>query len=353
MIVNKITKAFINSSDFVAFLLFNPLRIEKFRQKGFVKHFKAHVAALNVIYTFFNCIFMILSFGFYEKIQFNIVMSLHIIQVLFPIVISSFVGVDMISERKMILALQLSKAFPESKILESRLKVFARLLVLVAVRIVKTAFEKRVLPNIAFALCQTVSELVASMNDFVFAFHVEMLALRIKAFTANTGNVEMNLENLRSHEAELENIFLTFRAIQQFYSPRIFLTVLFNFIQLIVSLYWIFIRVIFGYLRGSQYVTFLYIIQPALCLVTVFQSAEKCCKAVSVSRGNKKMFNFLLQHKHAAHTLFNRHKTTEVVSYRVSAFFIQGLHSQIGFKAVNIINIKSSTLITVSICKKN
>lgn len=281
MIVNKITKWFVYSSDFVAFLLFNPLFIEKFRKSGFEKHFKAHGAALNILYTFFNCIFMFLSFGFYDRIQFNIIISLHIVQVLMPILISSFIGFHMISDHKTSLNLQLSKATSESTNLEARLKVFARLLVLVAVRIVKIVLEKRLLPNIAFALCQTISELVASMNDFVFAFHVEALTIRIKALNTETEKAEMNSENLRLLEAELENIFVTFRTIQEFYSSRLLLTISYNFVQLIVSLYWIFIRVVFGYLRGTQYVTFLYIIQPALCLVTVFQAAEMFCKAVS------------------------------------------------------------------------
>lgn len=274
------TSRFNRFFDYFTFFLLNPIRIKKFCTAGFERHFKFHIFMLNLVYGFFSVMLALHTFGVHEELKLNMGSLLQSIQTFVPISISFYLALDFIRKQKLILSVQVAEKLLRQESVDLKLRKFklvSRLVVLLVTRGVKLYVGPHFV-NTAYALCTMMPELNASLSDFAFAFYVESLTHEINHFNQDLRLSVMDLKKVKEVEKQLEKLQQTSHDICELFSKRLMLTIFFNFIQLVIALYWIFIRIAFNHL--SHFVTFLYIVQPLLCIVTVFHSAHHCLKAV-------------------------------------------------------------------------
>lgn len=275
--------------DVVTFLLLNPMRIEKFRLTGFERYFKFNIFMLNLAYCFFSLLFTTYVFCENRFVGLSMGTFLQVIQTCVPVLLSLHLATDFIKDKKIELNLKVAKLLEKTsgmKVLKA--KLLCKLLVIISVRALKLLVSPAFV-NVAYALCAMMPELTSSMNDFAFVYFVNCLTESIKQFNFDLSeNPEtFDLENLKKVEKKLEEMFVINRYICRIFSSRLLFTISFNFVQLIIALYWIFIRIAFNHLGGSNdLATFLYVIQPLLCIYTIFEAAQKCLNEVK--------FNFVV-----------------------------------------------------------
>ena len=278
MSCNKFRHFFFKFVDVSAFVLLNPTN---FGNMYSITAEKLLMTALNLIYTCVSLWLTILNFQAYDDIKINMGLLLSILDTYFPILISFYLGIDLLTRKKLKMLFYLQESNKQEYNLELKIRMFIRLIVIFLVRIARLVLEIGYLQTM-FLLSNCAVEFVIGMNDFAFVYHVEFLEFRIKQFRSILQRNGLSLENLNKFEYKIEEFLYASRTIKKFYSSRLILTIFYNFIQMITSLCWIFIRVAFGHLEGGQFATFLYLIPPTFSLYTVFQAAEKCLKMVKL-----------------------------------------------------------------------
>lgn len=278
-------KYFSNFLSILTFMLLNPIELKMFRLRRYEKYFKFQVFSLNIVYCFFSLIFVIYNFEVNGKITLNVGITLQAIQTIVPSLLSFYFAIDLMKFKKINLRLKIGKALLHGRSEEIRMckvKLFIRLLVLLLVRAIKLSIGPT-FTNYSYALCTMLPELITSMSDFLFAFYVEVLAIKIAKFNTNLRALEMDLDVMKEVEAKMKFLHDIARGICKVYSSRLILTIWFNFIQLVISLFWIFIRIAFNHLKGvAGFVTFLYIVQPLLCIYAICHAAQQCLNAVFI-----------------------------------------------------------------------
>lgn len=276
MSLNKVARVFLKFTDSLTVIFLNPvLCLAKLKNPRSLKYKQF---SLTILYSVASLVSMYFSFSDIKRAEINVGNSLQFFETSIPILINFYIGLDLIQQKKLVLALQLRGSSDEESNMKLRIKLVVRLLIVISARILKFWFEPHSL--LTYSGATIIPELTMSINDFIFVFYVEAMTLRIEKFNSHLKSSEMRLENLKIFESEIEELSKDFRIIEEFFSSRLILTVFYNFMLLIISLYWIFITITFGYLQGTKFITFVYIVQPALCIFSIFLVSEKCQKTV-------------------------------------------------------------------------
>lgn len=117
----------------------------------------------------------------------------------------------------------------------------AKFCLMVCIRVLKLFFA-----GTTFSSNAMFPELVCSINDYAFTFYVELLSVCIKNYADNIKIENVMSMDVRHHHLKFVKLA---RKINQRFNFGLFFTISFNFILLILSLYWFFIRIIYGPMR--------------------------------------------------------------------------------------------------------
>lgn len=130
----------------------------------------------------------------------------------------------------------------------SEMKMSFGILYLVLSRVLKLAVSVTV-PMLIYMTKAMFSELIFATSDLMFVFYISKLTAHLKLLKLKLlrKNLTKTFEN---EERELLMNFQVKRDIQQRYSLELLLSVFYNFIHLIISLYYIFMRVRFNLLNS-------------------------------------------------------------------------------------------------------
>lgn len=131
---------------------------------------------------------------------------------------------------------------------KSELSFIRNILVLVAVRIVKFLLVYQPIQYI-FMAKDIFSELVLSSSDFMFQLYLTKLRRQLAEIRSITkrSKDDQTIEKIQKKVRESLSLL---RDLKQRYSIDLFLSVTFNFMQLIICFYFVFIRLSFNYLRS-------------------------------------------------------------------------------------------------------
>lgn len=274
------TGKFFKGFDFLTLLLLNPLQIKKFRVAGFENHFKFHILMLSYVYCFFSIMFVVYTFEERKTIQSDVGTTLQLFQTMIPIFISLYLAVDFVKDEKIALSLKICKSLLRKNshdVKLCKLKIIAELSVLLFIRGIKLYYS-RALVNVFYALGNMMPELILSTSDFAFTFFIEILTCELTHFNHKLKSSKIDSSTIDKVEARIIEFQELSHGICKIYSSRLVLTITFNFILLVISLYWTFIRLVFHHI---DYVSFSYYVQPILSICTIFYSTHKLEKAVN------------------------------------------------------------------------
>jgi hypothetical protein len=262
--------------SFLTFIFLNPIYLENQRKKNFL----LNIFALQFLYSVFSILCVIHTFTFYDSVPFSIIFNLQLVQTVVPSLISVYLTIDFLLKREIMEIKKLASYFDESNwfMIKAILCLFT--LFLVRVGKILTTMQNKVF--VIYTLSTMFPELISSMSDFAFAFYADNLTKKIKNYNKHLRNINLDWETVKKIEetlAEFDGISLE---ISNVFSLRLFITLLHNFVLLVISLYWIFIRIVYNHFdRIEGFACFLYIIQPLMCYFLIFHSAQNKLTAVS------------------------------------------------------------------------
>lgn len=120
-------------------------------------------------------------------------------------------------------------------------KYLTKFSILFVVRIVKICYAGTLI-----SMSMLFPEFVGSANDYAFAFYVDLLKARIQ-------NYSNAIKGDNFEVSEAREYFMAFHKLSQMLIKRfkmsLFLNITLNFIVLIINMYWIFIRIVYGPFR--------------------------------------------------------------------------------------------------------
>lgn len=268
----------------VSLLLLSPNNVGQERVEGFQIGFKILIFILNIFYTLFSLIFNAFTFLEYKELKLNMGIMLHMIQTIIPTAMSFYLSLDLMRTRKVALSMRVEKRLFKYKSLATSLlmvKFLIRVMILIVVRVAKL-WATPFFANVAYTLCTMMPELVSSMSDFIFVFYIEALTSEIRNFNNSLKLSRLELNTIQMVVRKADKLHNIASDIYKIYSQRIIITIFFNFVQLVIALYWIFIRIAFNHLGGADgLITFAYIVQPLLCIFAICQSTQACSNEVT------------------------------------------------------------------------
>jgi hypothetical protein len=268
--------------NYVTILLVNPIKISQFFTNE--KHFRIFMCILNLIYITITGYFVAIVLNEIGFQSITIGFTLVFFSEIMPFFLQIAFALDILRSRKIQLIDEMASALLSKcgrrDLRTIKLKFMARQLVLITVRLIKFLVSTTNF-NVAYAACTMIGELMLAASDFVFTLYCEALESRINESVRFVRVLLFTPDLRREMEREIREFAEIREKILQIYASRILITTIFNLILLVISLYWTTMRLVFNHFETLEsYATFLYLIQPILCIWTTFYSANDCTVAV-------------------------------------------------------------------------
>lgn len=125
-------------------------------------------------------------------------------------------------------------------------KFFLHVLSIVALRTVRICYNTA-WPGVIFMTKTMFAELVVASNDFLFIFFVCLLIKHLKTIKSKIVKLQpTSKRKIRAIKKEILENFTTKRKIEKRFSIELGLSITYNYIQLVIALYWIFVRIKFN-----------------------------------------------------------------------------------------------------------
>lgn len=251
------------------------------------------IIALQAIFVAFTICFYSLT----KKIL--IYLMILIIQTVGPLVIEIFVNMESFKKRSTELKiLQKFKKLRQTLPAESQVKELKELTRAKNVYLFKffILFVFRVVKlfrgGVIISLNMMIPELVISASLFAFTFYVDWLSVLARSYSRSLLADKMVKLRVKQHYMDF---YKQANLLLHRFSISLFLNTALNFIILIISLYYIFLRIVYGpmksvapiflnyiYSQTFRLITFAYIVQPLMNLSTVYFSCHKCAREVII-----------------------------------------------------------------------
>lgn len=150
-----------------------------------------------------------------------------------------------------------------------------RVLVIILIRIVKYIWGYKSRYATVFTSQTNFSELTYSANDLMFVYHLEALT-RYLELVDESATMARSHADVKQIKQEICEIFIMKKKLMNRYGLDIFITTVYNFVLLIISMYWVLMRVYFNLLKTiGHYWTFLHFLEPCFIFWIVFSRCDK------------------------------------------------------------------------------
>lgn len=192
-------------------------------------------------------------FSFHEKFQDFVIMHLiYFIIDTFQVDLFYFIQLVLVSRAflKRRLQKKISDFLTMKRIVssEGERAFFINLSILVIIRVVKLGIVRLDTQRI-FMQKAMFAELILASSDFMFAYYVCCLVKDLEVIRMNL-LYDGNRMTVHKIQRELLQSFWIKRDLELRYSFELFISIVYNFLQLIIALYFICMRVTFGYLKN-------------------------------------------------------------------------------------------------------
>ena len=103
-----------------------------------------------------------------------------------------------------------------------------------------------------FMLSTGLSELILSLNDLHFKFHLDSLTGRIIKLNSFISSSKLNVRKIIKIKNLTTKMQSHAQSTNDYFSSNVFVTISFNFLSIIISLHWIFIRLVYTNISQIQ-----------------------------------------------------------------------------------------------------
>lgn len=269
--------------DHVTLILLNPVNVSRFFKK--TRHLKIFLVIFNLIYAVISLFFVFQIF--YElhalkDLKFSVGSVLVFIQIVIPQILQFYIVFDFTSVKNINLRLKIHRKMMEScnhrRLMWLKIKYIGQIMFVVCIQLTKLVWATNYF-NLSYAMSILIPDAIRCANDFLFTYHMDILTMQIKNSVDDVNFYLLTPSLLKEYRNRITEFSVICFMLTEFYSTKLLLTITYNFILLIISFYWIFVRIAFNHFDSIE--TFLYIIQPLLCILKIFHSGHRSFVMVS------------------------------------------------------------------------
>lgn len=248
---------------FTVFCVLLGIQFIKFNNKnGMHKIVLICIIQLQMFYWIFSAVLMIVTCLMWKNSTKTIGFYAHLFQVLSPfmimiyIVTSSFINQEKYQEISNdienideILSSKSRKTniYPMSLILY----FIGNCNFMIIMKVLKIYLLRAELYNIMFTCSIFIPELICYASDFLFIFYVNLLTNEIKKLNKSLSSTStLSKSGLLKWQRNSLQIIKISQKINALYSKSLCCTIFYNFVSLVICLYWLFTRVVYNHLNS-------------------------------------------------------------------------------------------------------
>lgn len=196
---------------------------------------------LHLVANILNLINIYFAFIISNPKMKGVYVCIDCVQLIIPLAIKNFIMVRAINLRHSDEKFNnmTGNVYAASQVDRNKRKYLLNLVICFIICAVKTSMVLNK-ANIVYNSAQVIATLINAASDFLFVFHVQCLTEHFKQ--VRTSSCDVRKEVLRAIEIK--------RLIHLRYSPNLMLAITIYFLLIIFSLYWIFVRIVFGSFNG-------------------------------------------------------------------------------------------------------
>lgn len=266
--------------DYITLILLNPVNISRFFNTK--KDLKIFLVLLNLIYAVISIAFVCNILYEINDLKFSIGSVLVFIQLIIPQILQFYLAFHFIRDKNIQLTMKIHQKLIQNSenggLMWLKIKFIVQISIVIGIQLSKLAFVTKFF-NIAYCFCIIIPDTIRCGNDFVFTYHVDVIKCQIKNSLDDVNFYQLTPELLKKYRNKITEYSKMCNMLTKLHSSKLLLTITYNFVLLIISFYWIFVRLAFNHFESFE--TFLYLFQPLLSILTVFHSCHKCFVMVS------------------------------------------------------------------------
>ena len=220
------------------------------------------ICQLYLFYMIFTALLILSTFNiyFYEKL--NLRLSLQVFQTCVPLVIMGYVLVQAFLQQQEVQKLNLKTLSVNKKLLNFvefdpepkslYLIFFKNILILILSKALKMVLMNDDNFKLQYAAATFIPETICSANMLLFVFHVQLVSNQMKALNSYLKSIsKINYQKLKQIKKISLHFLQSSNQINYCFSTTLLLSITFDFISLVISLYWLFVRIAFHHLTSE------------------------------------------------------------------------------------------------------
>lgn len=219
------------------------------------------ICQLYLFYMIFTAILIMSTFNIYSYDKLNLRLSLQVFQTCVPLLIMGYVLVQAFIQQQDVQKLNLKTLSVNKKLLSFikfdqepkslYLMFFKNILILILSKAVKLCLMDDNF-KLQYAAATIIPEIICSANVFLFVFHVQLISNQLKALNSYLKSIsKINYQKLKQIKKISLNFLQSSNQINYCFSTTLLLSITFDFISLVISLYWLFVRIAFHHLTSE------------------------------------------------------------------------------------------------------
>lgn len=217
---------------------------------------------LYLFYIIFTLILILSTFSIYSYDKLNLRLSLQVFQTCVPLLIMGYIILDSFLQQKDMLKLNLKTMSVNKKLLcliqfneepkSLYLIFFKNISIIILTRVLKLYLMRKVNYKLQYAIATIIPEIVCSANNFLFVFHVQLVSNQMKALNSYLKSIsKIDYQKLKQIKKISLNFYTSSNQINNCFSTTLLLSITFDFFSLVISLYWLFVRISFNHLKSE------------------------------------------------------------------------------------------------------
>lgn len=220
------------------------------------------ILQLYLFYLIFTGILILSTFHIYSYNKLNLRLSLQVFQTCVPFLVMAYILVQTFLQQQSVQKLNILTCLVNKKLLNLikfnhvpkslHLTFFKNILIIFLTKALKLYVMSEDNFRLQYATATLIPETICAAYHFLFVFHVQLVSIQMKALNSYLKSIsKINYQQINEIKKLSLNFLKCSNQINYCFSTVLLLTITFDFISLVISLYWVFVRIAFHHLKSE------------------------------------------------------------------------------------------------------
>lgn len=215
---------------------------------------------MYLFYIIFTLILILSTFSI-ASYKLSLRLSLQVFQTCVPFMIMGCIFLNSFMQQQQVLKLNLKILSVNKKLLcmiqfneetKSYLIFFKNISIIILTRVLKLYLLRENNYSLQYTVATLIPEIICSANNFLFVFHVQLVSNQMKALNSYLKSIsKTDYQKLKQIKKISLDFYKSSKQINNCFATTLLLSITFDYISLVISLYWLFVRISFHHLKSE------------------------------------------------------------------------------------------------------